>query len=284
MSRAVGYGASRMRFKKFNLDDMCDHATIAMIAKRASGKSVLVKEIMKSIQKKKKVPSAVVICKTEKLNRSYGDHIPDSYIYYNFETDILSRIFSRQQRLINDNVKRKKRGKKLKDDRVLLVMDDCMSDKNWVKDPNILELFFNGRHYHISFMLTMQYSKGLPPEMRGNLDYIFLLAEDFICNRKRLYDDYAGMFPSFEIFKMVFSELTDNYGCMVINNRVHSNNIEDKVFWYKARPDVDFDFGDKIYNKFHRKNYNDRWDKMPLKFDYAKTNKKKLNFIVEKTK
>ena len=67
-------------------------------------------------------------------------------------------------------------GKKLKDDRVLLVMDDCMSDKNWVKDPNILELFFNGRHYHISFMLTMQYSKGLPPEMRGNLDYIFLLA------------------------------------------------------------------------------------------------------------
>ena len=30
-----------------------------------------------------------------------------------------------------------------------------MSSKGtWLKDPNILELFFNGRHHHISFILT----------------------------------------------------------------------------------------------------------------------------------
>ena len=61
-----------------------------------------------------------------------------------------------------------------------------MSSKgSWIKDPNILELFFNGRHHHISFILTMQFSLGIPPEMRSNFDYIFLLAEDFISNRKR---------------------------------------------------------------------------------------------------
>jgi len=281
MSKAIGFGASRLRFQKFNLKDMCEHATIALIAKRASGKSVLVKEIMKM---KKHIPSSVVICKTEKLNRSYGDNIPDSYIYYDFDTEILSRIFMRQRRLISDNEKRKKRNKRLKDDRVLLIMDDCMSNKNWVKDPNILELFFNGRHYHISFILTMQYSKGIPPEMRSNLDYIFLLAEDFISNRKRLYDDYAGMFPSFDIFQQVFTELTDNYGCMVINNRVHSKNIEDKVFWYKANMENNFEMGGTRYKNFHKKYYDSKWDKkIPLfNFSKSKARKNKLNLIVEK--
>lgn len=283
MSKAIGYGASRLRFKKFNLDEMCDYATIALIAKRASGKSVLVKEIMK---RNKSIPSSIVICKTEKLNSSYGGHVPDSYIYYNFDTDILSRIFMRQRRLIEDNKKRKQKKKGLKDDRVMLIMDDCMSDKNWVKDPNILELFFNGRHYHVSFILTMQYSKGLPPEMRGNLDYIFLLAEDFICNRKRLYDDYAGMFPSFDIFQQVFTELTDNYGCMVINNRVHTKNLEDKVFWYKANETNNFEMGSEKYKKFHNKFYDNKWDKHPPMFDYSKTRTKrnKFNLVVEKGK
>ena len=283
MAKAFGYGSARMRFKKFDLSTMVDHATIAMIAKRASGKSVLVKEIMKQ---NKDLPATVIICKTERLNSSYGSHVPDSYIYYNFHTDILSSIFARQKRLNDDNKKRAKNNKKDKDDRLLLVMDDCMSDKSWVKDPNISELFFNGRHYHLSFILTMQYSKGLPPDMRGNLDYIFLLAEDFICNRKRLYDDYAGMFPSFDIFQQVFSELTEDYGCMVINNRIHTKNIEDKVFWYKANMTNDFKMGSNKYKKFHDEYYDKKWDKKIPNFNYGKSNarKNKVNLVVEKAK
>ena len=33
----------------------------------------------------------------------------------------------------------------------------------------------------------MQYAVGIPPEMRSNFDYIFLLAEDTINNRKKLF-------------------------------------------------------------------------------------------------
>jgi hypothetical protein len=52
------------------------------------------------------------------------------------------------------NKKRTEENKKEKDDKLMLVMDDCMSSKgDWVKDKNIIELFFNGRHYHISFIL-----------------------------------------------------------------------------------------------------------------------------------
>ena len=43
--------------------------------------------------------------------------------------------------MMEDNKKRTEAGKKAKDDRILLIMDDCMSSKGkWLKDDQILEL------------------------------------------------------------------------------------------------------------------------------------------------
>uniref|UniRef100_A0A6C0J7U4 Packaging ATPase n=1 Tax=viral metagenome TaxID=1070528 RepID=A0A6C0J7U4_9ZZZZ len=281
----IKLGSSRLRIHKFNIKEMPDNVTIAMIAKRASGKSYLTREILFH---KKEIPTAMAISKTEKLNKFYGEFIPDIYIYNNYSTGILNRLYSRQSKMSEDNNIRKKEGKKLKDDRVILIMDDCMSSKGtWVKEEQILELFFNGRHHHLSFILTMQYAIGIPPEMRSNFDFIFLLAEDFISNRKRLYDHYAGMFPSFDVFQQVFTQVTADYGCMVINNRVHSTDVTKKVFWYKAKETPEFTMGSKKYKKFHKKNYDQYWNKKIEVFNInSMVNKKKnnMNLIIEKVK
>ena len=84
-SKNVQFGGSQLRLKKFNIKDMCEHATIAMIAKRASGKSYLTREIL---YHKRDIPTAVVVSKTEKLNKFYGEFIPDSYIFEDFDTSI----------------------------------------------------------------------------------------------------------------------------------------------------------------------------------------------------
>lgn len=257
--KEVGFGTTKLPIKKFEISSMVDHCTIAMIAKRATGKSFLTREIM---FQKKNIASAIAISRTEKLNSFYSEFIPDSYIYSEYTSDILSRIYERQSKMNEDNKKRIKNGKKPKDDTLMFIMDDCMSSKGtWLKDPNILELFFNGRHHHVSFILTMQYSVGIPPEMRSNFDYIFLLAEDVNSNRKRLYDHYAGIFPTLDIFQQVFTDITDNYGIMVINNRVHSKNITDKVFWYRAKTVPAFKVGNHKYRKYHEKAYDPEWNK-----------------------
>ncbi len=275
-SRNVSFGASRIQLKRFPINKMAEHCTIAMIAKRASGKSYLTREIL---YHKKAIPT-VVISKTEKLNTFYGEFTPNIFIYYTFCTEILSKIYERQAKLNEDNKIRKKEGKHLKDDRLMLIMDDCMSSKgDWLKDPQILELFFNGRHHHISFILTMQFSLGIPPELRSNFDYIFLLAEDFISNRKRLYEHYAGMFPTFQIFEQVFGEITDNYGVMVIDNRVHSKNITDKVYWYKARDVPEFTIGGSNYRTYHKEHFDKEWNKKLPIFDPSEAIAKKRNNI-----
>jgi hypothetical protein len=284
-SKDIKLGSSRLRIKRFNIKDMPDNVTIALIAKRASGKSYLTREILFH---KKNIPTTIAISKTEKLNKFYGEFIPDLYIYDNYNSAILNKLFARQSRINDDNCRRKKNGKKVKDDRVILIMDDCMSSKGtWVKEEQILELFFNGRHHHLSFILTMQYSIGIPPEMRSNFDYIFLLAEDFISNRKRLYDHYAGMFPSFDVFQQVFSQVTADYGCMVINNRVHSTDISKKVFWYKAKETPEFTMGSKKYKKYHKRNYDQHWNKRIETFninDVLGKKKNKPSLIIEKVR
>src|SRR4029078_8504605 len=125
-------------------------------------------------------------------------------------------------------------GKKV-DPRAFLIMDDCLASKGtWMNDKPILEVFYNGRHYQLIFILTMQFPLGIKPELRCNFDYIFLLSEDFFSNQKRIFDHYAGMFPSFDVFRTVFLQLTDEYGCMVIANRGPKKDLIDKVFHYKA--------------------------------------------------
>lgn len=284
-TKEVGFGATKLPIKKFNIHEMVDHCTIAMIAKRATGKSFLTREIM---FQKRNIASAIAISRTEKLNCFYSEFIPDSYIYSEYDSGILSRIYDRQAQMNEDNKRRLKEGKKAKDDALILIMDDCMSSKGtWLKDPNILELFFNGRHHHISFILTMQYSVGIPPEMRSNFDYIFLLAEDTISNRKRLYEHYAGMFPTFDVFQQVFTDLTENYGMMVINNRVHSKNITDKVFWYKAKTVPTFKLGCNKFRKYHNKAYDLEWNKRLDVFnpnDLISKRKNNIRVSVEKVK
>ena len=283
--KEVPYGSTRIPIKKFDINNMVDYCTIAIIAKRASGKSFLTKEIM---FQKRNIVSTIVISRTEKLNSFYSEFIPDIYIYSEYDSDILTRIFKRQSIMNEYNKTRQKNNKESKDDSLMLIMDDCMSSKGtWLNDPNILELFFNGRHHHISFILTMQYSVGIPPEMRSNFDYIFLLAEDIISNRKRLYEHYAGMFPTFDIFQQVFTDITEDYGILVIDNRIHSKNITDKVFWYKAKKVPSFKLGNKKFHKYHKELYDDNWNNRIELFNpetLIKTKRNSLKVTVDKIK
>jgi hypothetical protein len=105
----------------------------------------------------------------------------------------------------------------------------------------------NGRHWKIMLVITMQYPLGVPPNLRTNIDYTFILREPYINNRKRIYENYAGMFPTFESFCQVMDQCTENYECLVIANNAKSNKLDDQIFWYKADAHRDFKLGSKEF-------------------------------------
>ena len=101
---------------------------------------------------------------------------------------------------INEEEKIRGTGNSKTDPRLVTILDDCLYDDRWTKDKAIKTIFMNGRHYKILFLVTMQYPLGIPPSLRCNIDYVFILRENIMNNRKRIYDNYAGMFPTFDVF------------------------------------------------------------------------------------
>jgi hypothetical protein len=159
--------------------------------------------------------------------------VPSIFIHTKFSNDLVGRVLQRQNNVISADCK--------EDERLVFVMDDMMaSSGSWVRSENIGALFCNGRHYKILFLLSLQYAMGIPPNLRNNVDYVFILRDNIVKNRRKLYDNWAGMFPSFDVFEEVMTQCTENFECIVIKNNSNSNKIEDCVFWYKASSHPNF--------------------------------------------
>ena len=270
-----------IKLKKFDITQLRDDSVIAMIAKRNSGKSVLCKDILFH---HRNIPVGLIISPTEKANRYYGDFMPDCFIYDEFNSLCISKLLQRQELVMH----KQKEGKNI-DPRAFLILDDCLYDNKWVKDANMRSIFMNGRHYKLMFILTMQFALGIPPNLRTNIDYIFILRENIVSNRKRLYDHYAGMFPTFEMFCKVMDVCTKDFGCIVIHNGSKSNNLEDQIFWYKADLHDSFKMGSPTIWNYHKKKYNKNSNNPYLKNQlsnvdplYCRRNKNNLVIKVEK--
>jgi hypothetical protein len=247
-----------IQIKKFDPTKMDPCRTCVFISKRNTGKSVLIKDIL---YHQRKIPMGVVMSGTEESNEHYKDYVPDSFIYGEYDTSVIEKVITHQQSVIKKLPKEKKEDFKNPSNSVFMILDDCMFDNKWTRDKNMRCVFMNGRHYRIFFMLTMQYCMDLPPALRANIDYIFVLKENIIQNKEKIYKNFFGIFPTFDSFNEVLTQCTENYECLVLDNTSKSNKIEDVVFWYKAKPGRKFRIGSPALWEHHNRNYNKNHDK-----------------------
>jgi hypothetical protein len=277
---------NKLPIRQFKLTDMVENPAIIMIAKRGSGKSWIVRSIMHHFRS---IPCGMIIAPTDRMNPFYNVFFPDTYIHYAYKSQIIEKLLLRQTEIIEKAKIRKNRGKRPIDARAYIVMDDCMSTKGtWMRDQPIQTLLFEGRHYQIMYILTMQFPLGITPELRTNFDYIFLLKEEYISNQKKLFDHYAGMFPNLDSFRQVFASLIQDNGSMVIDNRRKAQNSLERIFWYRA-PDltgVKVNMGCSQFRKFHENNYNKDWRLGKKNFDFGSfcNNIKKSKGVIEVAK
>jgi hypothetical protein len=218
---------------------------VVLIGKRDTGKSFLVRDLLYYQQE---IPIGTVISGTEEGNGFYGKMVPRLFIHNEYNSAIIENVLKRQRTVLGHMKKEMEAYKKTTiDPRAFVILDDCLYDATWSRDKLMRLLFMNGRHWKIMLVITMQYPLGIPPTLRTNIDYVFILRENYIANRKRIYDNYAGMFPTFESFCQVMDQCTENYECLVINNNSKSNKLNDQVFWYKADNHNDFRLGSKEF-------------------------------------
>ena len=275
-----------LELKKFNMRDISFRPNenkgpvIVLIGRRDTGKSYLVRDLLFYQQD---IPVGTVISGTEAGNSFYSEHIPKLFIHDEYNTSIIENILKRQKTCMKQVMKEMQTYKKSNiDPRTFVILDDCLYDSSWTKDKLMRLLFMNGRHWKILLIITMQYPLGIPPNLRTNIDYVFILREPYINNRKKIYENYAGMFPTFESFCQVMDQCTENYECLVINNNSKSNKLTEQIFWYKAESHPNFKLGSKEYWELSKNLPEDDDDD---KYDHSKSNKTTVQTIqVKKSK
>ena len=237
-----------LELRKFDMTQIREGNVVALIGRRNTGKSFLCRDILYN---HRDIPVGQVISETEEATQFYTNFVPKLFIHTEFTTDIVQNLLKRQKNMIQ----KINGGETTTDPRAFLIIDDCLYDNQWTKDKSMNSLFMNGNHHKILSLLTIKYALDIPPRSRSMVDYIFILRDNCMNARKILYEHYASMFPTFEMFCQVMDQCTENYECIVINNNAESNKISDKVFWYKAEERPDFRIGEDTYWIYSKNNF-----------------------------
>lgn len=221
----------------FDPSTMEDDVVCLLIGKRGTGKSVLAQDVMIN---KTKFRRGVCVSRTEEGNHFWEKYIPKMFIHYNYSPKITKSILDMQKK----TTRRLPCGKP---EPLFVIFDDCLSDPEFAKDKTTAELFMNGRHLNIFVLITAQFVYSIPPSLRTNVDYVFCLRDNIFKNRQRLYEAFFGNFDNFRIFDRTFKKCTCNNECIVLNNKIHSYDPSDNVFFYKATPNLEYKLCDPIY-------------------------------------
>ena len=188
--------------------------TISLVAKRNSGKSVLLKHLVE--QQKDEFHKIYVICPTESINRFYRTLVPSSCIFDEWSEQWANALIEKMTKINQDTPADERKN-------ILLILDDVMADTNFAHSPSLKKIYLRGRHCGIAVIATCQYLYNLPPVCRNNCDFcivgqmnrqsVVLLSDEYLSGDL----DKAGFFK-------LYNRTTRDYHFLVISNNSIKNS------------------------------------------------------------
>ena len=217
---------------------------IVLIAKAGQGKTTAIASLL--YEKRAIFPVGMVMSGTEDSNHFYKKMFPSAFVFNKLD-----------EKKINDFITRQKVAKRhLANPWAILLLDDCMDDPKIFNKPLFQALYKNGRHWKVLFIVSLQYAMDIRPSIRVNVDGVFIFREPSVKIRKVIWENYASIIPDFSLFWVIMDEITNDYTALYIHNQTTTNNWQDCVYWYKAKPPPDFKFGCKEFWKFNKQRLN----------------------------
>lgn len=234
--------------KNYNIESQ-GGSKLVVIGKPGTGKSTLIASILYA--KKDIIPVASVTSGTEDSNHFYREIVPSLFIQNNYDEEQLEKFIKRQ----------KLAKKHIENPWAVLLLDDCTDKPALFKKPLQQNLYKNGRHYKMLYIVSLQYCMDVLPSIRTNVDGVFILRETNLKNRHSLYENYAGVIPDFNIFCQIMDQITNDYTALYIHNSTTTNDWRDCIFWYKADMSKikDWKFGCSDFWKFAKSRFDSNY-------------------------
>lgn len=246
----VAFKIEELDIEAWDPSTMPDDCCSLLVGARHSGKSVLMTDIM--WHKRKRLDMVVGMNPTEEANGTLSQFTPQCYIHHEFDESVIQTLIKRQRvgQALDKRARRRPdfdpRTYRSKTYKVGLILDDCMAEKckdasgkkkkKVMKSEDIETVFKLGRHYKLFFMCAMQYIKDAPPDIRGNVDYVFVFDTNSASEKEKLWKEYFSMFATFSDFQKVFNACVgeEKYNCMVLDVRKSRGARGQGIYYYKA--------------------------------------------------
>ena len=245
-----------LQIQYFDPTKMSRTSTVLLIGRRGSGKSTLAADIMSH---NCRISEGMCVSPTDSMTGFWKQYIPPLFIHHEYDQEItrefLEHQHSKWKRYKSNCKKEGVQPEEGKVDPAFVIYDDVTYDKTFFKNKLTRQLFMNGRHYSTFVLVTCQYLMDIGPDLRGQIDYVFILKEPSRNNREKLYEYFAGMFPSYFAFEEALRCCTDQRECMVIDNTKQSYDVNECVFFYRATGGLKFRMGSEDFWRFGTENY-----------------------------
>jgi hypothetical protein len=258
--------------KEFKFENIKQNSIIAIFDNSIKDKSYFIKDII-NLQKEKKE----IYCFTSHLKNSfYKKFIKESNIYNGYKQDVFENIIenygyynqlNQNKILIIDNILLNKIESQTK----LNELDNSYSDSellhlqsyniqnstDYINECKTLRhILQNNRSYKIHTIIHSYNLLQMSVYLRAEIDYLFIkisthynldssTKSKIFSSRQNcknyLYNKYCLVFPSFELFDKILTELndlasasgSDNDCYLVIDNTINSNILEENIFFVK---------------------------------------------------
>lgn len=141
----------------------------------------------------------------------YNSVLNDEDFYEKVSIDLLKQIIEEQKMIIENY------GKSVADN-ILLVYDDCASQRKFWNSNAVQQLIFNSRHYKTSIIITTQSYFSIPKPLRLNTSIFALF---YTANEKELRSIYEENSSNlnFKQFSSMFSKVCNSkdFNFLVVN-------------------------------------------------------------------
>lgn len=182
-------------------------AVYCIYGNRAQGKTTLIKNICENIKKNNNMIYENYMIFTPQSNREYYNS--SNHFFNEINEKALGKIFGAQL----ENIKKNGRSEA---NHIIIIFDDIIFD---FRNDYILELFYNSRHYNITFIFTMNHGGKISPQYRTNIDYIFISKCENISIIKQYYEYYGCCCGSFNMFNQIMKCIMDyTWSYLLIDN------------------------------------------------------------------
>ena len=177
------------------------------MARRNSGKTTLMKHLLRTLALGKKFNWVTVISATA-FNGEWAAVVGEKHVLPEFDPEWLDALLERQAALKADGV----------DNPGLLILDDCLGSANFGSEI-FTRIASAGRHYGVSVWASFQHYHRCPTVLRTNADLVFCLNVNNDRVSKALFEEYGPPgFKDWQALKAFAAKASKDYGALCIDN------------------------------------------------------------------